>query len=405
MLNAKIKTGIQISMADAWKKGELDALRKKTTFLCPACQKEVLLKLGEKRVWHFAHKANHACKLDIEPETEYHLKGKKQLFQWLKSQRLDVALEVYLPIIRQRPDLLVRTSQQLYAIEFQCSPISIEHIRKRNAGYQQMGVIPIWIMGGNRLKRKKSSSFTVQAFEWEMMQQDQGEKNLKLLYYCPQANKWTFLNEILPYSKTLCQAKLLEQPLNDCTFYTLLKETNLRTSSYQKWCSIRKQWRMNPPAPYPTKTLKKFQMLLYRNQLPPSFFPVEAGWPTKYFYQIEVSPLIWQTSFILECLEYQPFMKPLDFRMLFQWFLTFLHSSHISVRFENLELTEDAFYHYLLWLCELDLLSQMESSDKIFLRLHKSISFATLQDALFLDNELTENFTNYQQRNPKKVLF
>src|SRR6476660_2035852 len=108
MLTAVLEDGTKISMADKWFENELKELRAKQQFLCPACDSKVTLKLGSKRQWHFAHYNHSMCRLSLEPESPYHLSGKLQLYHWLVKQNIPVSLEVYLPLIQQRPDLLCK---------------------------------------------------------------------------------------------------------------------------------------------------------------------------------------------------------------------------------------------------------------------------------------------------------
>lgn len=61
---------------------------KQTRFFCPVCAEELDVKLGSQKAPHFAHKQNKSCTIDIEPESAYHLEGKRQLYVWLKTQRL-----------------------------------------------------------------------------------------------------------------------------------------------------------------------------------------------------------------------------------------------------------------------------------------------------------------------------
>lgn len=56
-------------------------------FFCPVCGGELAVKLGLQKAPHFAHKQNKSCSIDIEPESAYHLEGKRQLYVWLKTQQ------------------------------------------------------------------------------------------------------------------------------------------------------------------------------------------------------------------------------------------------------------------------------------------------------------------------------
>ncbi|MBM6613459.1 competence protein [Desemzia sp. RIT804] len=125
------------------------------TFFCPGCRKPVFLKNGKHMQAHFAHYTQNNCSIFSEGETEEHLSGKKILFDWFKKQNIPCQLEAYLPELKQRPDLLVwTTDKHPVAIELQCSSLSIEKMIERTEGYQKNGYEVIWI-AGSKFKLKK----------------------------------------------------------------------------------------------------------------------------------------------------------------------------------------------------------------------------------------------------------
>ena len=63
------------------------------------------MKLGSQRIEHFAHQKDSQCTESYERESDYHINGKLQLFQWLEMQNLSPVLEPYYQSIRQRPDI------------------------------------------------------------------------------------------------------------------------------------------------------------------------------------------------------------------------------------------------------------------------------------------------------------
>lgn len=83
-----------------------------------------------------------------ETETEEHLKGKKDLFEWIKVQKgvSNAVLEGWISETRQRPDIMFIYKNQQYVIEYQCSPIASEYI-DRHELYKSSGIHDIWILG------------------------------------------------------------------------------------------------------------------------------------------------------------------------------------------------------------------------------------------------------------------
>lgn len=128
-------------------------------YVCPACQAPVRFCQGRKKVPYFAHQCAHRG----EGETDEHQLGKEQLYRWAELRGWQPQLEVYLPEIKQRADLLVQVGGQPIALEFQCSGLSSARLAQRNAGYRQMGIQPIWLLGSpycRRLQRAKQAQFT-----------------------------------------------------------------------------------------------------------------------------------------------------------------------------------------------------------------------------------------------------
>lgn len=122
----------------------------KEEYLCPACQEKVILKQGSLVSPHFAHQKHSDCHSFSEGESQEHLQGKKVLFKTLKKHYSEVSLEPYISQLQQRPDLMVKNERGDYqAIEFQCSPISIDKMIQRSQGYTKEGIEVIWILGQN----------------------------------------------------------------------------------------------------------------------------------------------------------------------------------------------------------------------------------------------------------------
>ncbi|MFP3919695.1 competence protein CoiA family protein [Lysinibacillus telephonicus] len=136
----------QVILNSSIPKTALKQLRQTTKFYCPQCKQQLQFKIGTFKIPHFAHNSNSLCdKYFSERETERHLLGKEQLYQFFHSQHIDVQLEPYLQNLKQRPDLLIKEGGHRFAVEFQCSPISLEKKEQRNTGYERDFISPIWI--------------------------------------------------------------------------------------------------------------------------------------------------------------------------------------------------------------------------------------------------------------------
>lgn len=140
-------------------------------FYCPQCHEQVIIKAGPVKIPHFAHQRQTACDQHFsERESVTHLKGKQQLFNWLKSKKVPVRLEAIIPELKQRPDLLACIQNKQYALEFQCSPINEQLFEARTDGFKAHGIKPIWILNNPSEKFAKRTA-SVQALKLTHFQQ------------------------------------------------------------------------------------------------------------------------------------------------------------------------------------------------------------------------------------------
>ena len=108
-------------------------------YYCPnldCTNRDLILKKGQIRVPHFAHKSQKDC--SYEPESETHI-ACKMFFQTLLS--LDDQFVEFYGIEGVRPDVLYNQ----FALEIQCSPITNGEIKRRNRTYEKNGYTAIWI--------------------------------------------------------------------------------------------------------------------------------------------------------------------------------------------------------------------------------------------------------------------
>ncbi|MFC0557662.1 competence protein CoiA [Halalkalibacter alkalisediminis] len=387
MFIAKFKDGTKISLVDDWHLDELKELRKKRSFFCPVCEASVQLKLGTTRLWHFAHEPHAACSDLGENESLYHLKGKKFLYQWLQSHQVKVALECYLPIIRQRPDLLFRFNDTLYAIEYQCSPIETTLLEKRTQGYNQIGIIPIWILGGNRLKRFGPHTFSLKSYEW-LCTHTSKSHFFHLTYFCPEQTRFAQLHQITPYSSTKFLASYHESPLFKTPLHSIVQPNfEGKGNMFDKWMTVRKNWRYKNLSPYPAKIERIIRELLYKNGIPPSLFPIETGWPTAYHYLISSSPYHWQLLILFECLQHQPLNQPFSRKIVIQCLFPYIENRWLMLRRISEPWTQaiDGFLHFLT---RIGYLGKVESKQGMFKRLRNPVIPTNVEEAVVLDQSL-----------------
>lgn len=142
MLIAKSQSGEMMDLSFK-NKGDIHSLKKKKWY-CPSCHETVIIKNGDVMCSHFAHKQKSDCFSFSENESKEHLLGKKIIAENCEKFGVPYELEAFLPDLKQRPDILIAKK---YAIEFQCSPLSISRFKERTATYQENGYQVIWILG------------------------------------------------------------------------------------------------------------------------------------------------------------------------------------------------------------------------------------------------------------------
>ncbi|WP_010302040.1 competence protein CoiA [Kurthia senegalensis] len=175
----------------------LKQIRKQRRFFCPACRRPVTLKIGETMTPHFAHKQSERCIAHFsEGESAIHLAGKKQLHTLLK-RFANAQLEQYIPTIQQRPDVFIAP----YAIEFQCSPLSLDAFQQRNRGYASMNIVPIWIPYRKLDKEGIQTITLVPAMQKYMKQHE-------LMTYDPDRQTFQYVTDLIMVTKTIWIGKV-----------------------------------------------------------------------------------------------------------------------------------------------------------------------------------------------------
>lgn len=140
-------------------------------YRCPACHEPVRLHRGRQVIPYFAHLPRNPCVIQGEGETTEHLTGKRQLAAFFADWG-PTELEHVLPTIQQRADVWVARTTQPVAVEFQCSPLALDGVSERTAGYHQVGCYPFWLLG-HRYARQRLNWALIERFmgwlpRWEL---------------------------------------------------------------------------------------------------------------------------------------------------------------------------------------------------------------------------------------------
>ncbi|WP_162000162.1 competence protein CoiA [Companilactobacillus halodurans] len=169
------------------------------SYLCCHCaQKVKLIKTAKKS--YFKHQSKRHNEIN---ERAVHFKGKAIIHRELTKLGFEQILdEVYLPIIKQPPDLFLN---QKIAFEYQCAKLDLPTFEKRVQGYRSLGIKSIWILGqaylNRRLKREhlKFISYN-QKLGYHLVMLD-AQKELLLIFYN--------ISFVGPFNKIYFQKRIL----------------------------------------------------------------------------------------------------------------------------------------------------------------------------------------------------
>lgn len=335
MFIALFENGEVCSLLDGWTVEQLQRWRETKSFICPVCFGRVQLKIGKKRMPHFAHETR--CVIETERETTAHLQGKQQLYEWVKGGPLKAEVEKYLSHIQQRPDVFVSYKEKMYALEYQCSLIPMSLFMKRTKAYMCANIVPVWILHRSYLQRR-GLLFQLSSFSWLFF-----NDNGTITFYCPIRKQFSFLHHLIPLSATLAYGQWTTVPLHamSFTFLHMTPQPQADTLFYV-WNMKKKQWRLSPLY---YRTNRTFCHIVYNAHMTPSLFPHEAGIPLRHSYWFETPPFIWQTYMLMEMMAV-PLHVTFSFHQLYEQLQRFIRQNIVRVR--QLPLVTTSHYSYAL---------------------------------------------------------
>ncbi|MFC0524765.1 competence protein CoiA [Pontibacillus salicampi] len=279
----------------------IDLLRS-TLFFCPVCEQPLVIKAGSTMVPHFAHRRGAFCTESLGGEGPYHEQGKIQLYQWLKKQGYSVELEVYLPQLQQRTDLLLTLNGRRIAIEYQCCRISPEIMLARTKGYKNAGITPLWILGGNRLKPKGENAISLSSFENLFFHQFQSSDSPAVFFYCSQQQTFATFQHPYYYGKQKAVGSLRYFPMKHCSLPQLLQSVQPPSSPFLHsfWLRQKKQFRGKPHTIFKRSPSYSFYQFLYLRGYHASFLPSLVYVPVYGLLDGNEAPYSWQGKWIVE---------------------------------------------------------------------------------------------------------
>lgn len=295
MFTAVLKNGTTINLLEQKNKMDLKALREEQRFYCPECKGPVTLKIGEKKITHFAHEANYSCIKNAEAESMYHLEGKLQLFQMLQQLGLHPVLEPYFPTIKQRGDISVVWKEKHFIIEFQCSPIPHSLMKKRTFNYQKLNFVPIWVLGYKNIKSYKQKKMRLSSFIFDFIVKY--NKTYVIPTYCPLNKKLLLFSSIISISSAHSYVHSQSIPLSSLSLSDIpIRHFELPIQDWKNKISRQKRFDIH----HKTMENNRFLKELYINRLHPHFLPPFIGIPLKENIVLATSPLLWQSYIFID---------------------------------------------------------------------------------------------------------
>lgn len=304
MLVAKTDDGRLVSLLSPnYSRPALIALKTKKRFFCPVCGRPVVLKMGTKRKWHFAHDPDHPCLLESEPESAGHLSGKEDLFVWLERHGLRPKLECYLPEIKQRPDLFLPGRSAPIAFEYQCSAIADDIWLKRTAGYIRAGIKPLWLIGSRR-QRKKGFTCRLAGFEPLAIRSSVLSMSFfphpfaspyYLTYYDPETRQFHFFHQLHPAGETAFIFQAASRSIDHLSPHDLINPSFSFSSEMFKehWLAWKKNKRLSAGRRASRAELD-MRRLCYAHRFVFTEFPSFVGLPHHHFIHLSGPPHLWQ---------------------------------------------------------------------------------------------------------------
>lgn len=382
MLQAKTEYGKSVTLASL-AKSEIALLKEKEKFSCPTCNNPVIVKAGPQMIPHFAHRSKSSCPAHEGGEGVYHEKGKLVLYQWLKHQRLDVQLEVYLPEIRQRPDILIRLNNKTIAIEYQCARVPVEQINKRNEGYHSLGITPIWILGARHLERRNQSYLKIDQFQLHFIHQFSSVLPLTLFYFCPNTLRFILFQDIYFSNARMAIGKFHTKKLNKLVFTELFsKQFFSEIELYHLWKREKRKFRIKPLR-YLYGLDLEWHQWLYQKRTHQEHLPSIIHLPVPAQYLMNTPPWNWQSRLVLEII------NPLTIGERFSLSACnqlLSHQLNHPKAFTLIKPVESPIYQYLQLLELLNIISQESSG--YFTKLKPILFYKNIDDALDGDDML-----------------
>ncbi|MGL4373247.1 MAG: competence protein CoiA [Turicibacter sp.] len=268
----------------------LELVKQKNKYSCPYCKTDLILKVGDKRVSHFAHKVK-CCYEGGENESFEHYQAKQLLCEWLEKLGADhIEQEEVMQKINRIADISFNYKKEKYVFEIQKSQISDDLYLQRSHDYKSLGIKIIWIFISDIKQRE-----ITQVLSPNMLKHKQSQ----MIHLDIVSEKITFFqNQIWLTQKEVLTNCLVFQ-LSEINFDILLKHHERMVGvKKEEWLKIKSRFRKSKSFVY-VKYDKSLRQLCYTQRIPLSLAPAEIGWPIDNNYGMTKPLFIWQSYVLL----------------------------------------------------------------------------------------------------------
>lgn len=258
-------------------------------YFCPSCGAVCIIKHGDKKRHHFAHKQNTGCQTG---EGITHRLVKKELYDWINKTD-NASIEFYFPELKQRADIYVPTTNHI--IEYQESYLQTKILKERMLGYQSLDKTVTWLTSVPKFKGGTLYLSQLQIFFINY----HPKCGFYLLSYCSITKRIYLYYDLKCLSHKRFFATIAKITLVDITYSELSRWiiTN-RNLIENKSSEMTEHKRQTAIFNFKSKKQRMFQRELYRKAEHLLYFPYYVGVVFPQQWLLETDAFIWQYRLI-----------------------------------------------------------------------------------------------------------
>ncbi|WP_280769254.1 competence protein CoiA [Salipaludibacillus daqingensis] len=368
-----------------WCREQLENMRTNFKFYCPECSEEVILKLGERQSWHFAHHPSSRCLSVKSNESVDHFQAKHMIYNWLRSYQFKPLLECYLPELKRRPDVCVKINQKHLVIELQRSHINSEQFYKRHFTYLEAGYYPIWIGLQPTIPPIPLTLTTFTQLDSFLISMEPVPHSI---YFNLTYKKWLVCSDFyyLQPRKTLHWVTQLpfdtspeELMINPLKYTMQISDRKKRNEVlFKQWKSQTLKKRIKVFFSF-TPSERKMLFIFQKHQLNLNYFPAVCNFPQATQFFLDTPPQLWQSWIVMEVINNTPLHSHLHVTSLTERFNHIRQSFQFTLRPSTIhykKLIRELLVEYLDFLCFFKVLQ------KIFPGVYEIIHHVTVRKSL-----------------------